>query len=144
MKFGLGCKNLKSQARSGRPKTVDFLVYAPSHKGNLTSSTQRVSDEIRIPHSNVVCYCHNLEISIQSCQIVPVIKILQNFWLTLIFIVCYSSRYGMAIVAAWGRRTMTLHPTWKCFQWREVLIAIVKKNLVYTIANELNIVSEAK
>ena len=53
---------------------------------NLVSSTQGVSGELGISQSSVVCHLNDLGKSIQSCQIVPhATKILQNFWLTLVF-----------------------------------------------------------
>ena len=51
---------------------------------NLASSTQRVSGELSISQSNVVCHLHNLSKSNQSFKIVShVTKIFQNIWLSI-------------------------------------------------------------
>ena len=59
-KFCSGCKNLDDQAKSARPKTEDTKV-------NPASSTWRVSGELGISQTSVVCNFHNLSRKIQSC-----------------------------------------------------------------------------
>ena len=82
-KFYLSFRNLDDQARLGRLKTVHSKAVLQAIEVNLASSTWRVSGELGLSLSSVVCYLHNLSKSIQSCKIVPyVTKILENFWLT--------------------------------------------------------------
>ena len=67
-KFPLGCKNFDNQARSNRPKTVDFETVPWAIKANPTSYTWRVSVELGISQSSVVRHLHNLGKSIWSCD----------------------------------------------------------------------------
>ena len=63
---------------SGRSKIMNS-------KANLVSSSRGVSGELSISQSNIFHHFHNLSKSIWSFWIVPhIIKILQNFWLTLV------------------------------------------------------------
>ena len=73
------CKNVDEQRKSDKRKTVYSEVLFPAIETNPTRSTQRVSGE-----SSMVCYLHDFGKSIRSCRI-NVAKILQNFWLTLVF-----------------------------------------------------------
>ena len=76
-KFGSVYKNLNDQAWSGRPKTIDFEAMFKAI--NLVSSTMRVSGELSISLSSVVCHLHNRDESIHSCEIVShVNRVLQN------------------------------------------------------------------
>ena len=71
--------------RSDRPKIVDSEAVIQAIQANLASSSWRISGEFCISLSNVVCYLHDLDKNIHSCQIVlTVTKILQNFRLTFI------------------------------------------------------------
>ena len=63
-KFHLGCKNLDEQAKSGRPKTVDSEALLQVIEANPASYTQRVSGELSISQSTVVCCLHNFSKSI--------------------------------------------------------------------------------
>ena len=47
-KFCLGCKNLDDQAKSGKPKTVNFKAMLKAIKAKLASNTQKVSGELSI------------------------------------------------------------------------------------------------
>ena len=85
-KFHLDCNNLNDQVRSGKPKSMDSKVVLQAIEANPENRIGRVSGELSITHSSVVCHLHNLSKSIQSCGIVPhIAKILQNFWLTQVF-----------------------------------------------------------
>ena len=76
-KFCLGYKSLDNQTKSDGSKNHGLQNSAPCHRGN---STQRISSELGISQSNVVCYLHDLGRSIWNCWIVlHVTKILQNF-----------------------------------------------------------------
>ena len=78
-KFHSGCKNLNDSARSVRLKT-EFAIEV-----KLLSHMQRVSGELSISLSSVVCCLHNLSKSIQGFWIVPhIAKISENFWLNLV------------------------------------------------------------
>ena len=84
-KFYTSCKDFKDQAKSDRLKTMDSEAVFQAIEANLVNSTQRVSDELSISQSSMICYLNKLGKNIWSCQIVPHIsKILQNFWLTLV------------------------------------------------------------
>ena len=88
-KFHSCCKNFDGQERLGRLKTV---IPRPEFIGaNLVSSTQRVSGDLDISRFSVVRHVHHLSKRIQSSWILlHVTKILQNFWLTHVYI---YSRY---------------------------------------------------
>ena len=59
----------------------------------------RVSGELSILQSSVVCHFHNLSKSIQSFQIVlHVTKILQNFWLTFIKFLIWIKEFIMFFI----------------------------------------------
>ena len=59
-------------------------------EANRASSTWKVSGELAISQLSVVRHFHDLGQSIRTCQIdTHVTKILQNFWLTLVFSVLY-------------------------------------------------------
>ena len=54
---------------------------------NLASSTRRVSGKLSISQSSVVYQIHDLCKRTQNYQILPdITKVLQNFWITLVFI----------------------------------------------------------
>ena len=57
------CKNLDDQVRSGQ-------VVLQTVEENLMSSTWRVSGELSILQSNMVCHYHNLNKSTWNYQIV--------------------------------------------------------------------------
>ena len=79
-----GCKNVNNQATAGKPKTVDPEVMLQTTEVN---STQRVSGELGILQSSVVCHLHDLGKRIRSCLTVPhITKILQNSWLNLVLV----------------------------------------------------------
>ena len=61
-KFYLGCKTFDDQARSGRPKTVDY-------EANPANSTRRLSGEFSISQTSAVSHLHKLNKNIQSCQV---------------------------------------------------------------------------
>ena len=83
-KFCLGCKN-SNWAMWGRPKSMNSKTVLQATEENPVSGTQRVSGELALSHSSVVCHLYNLSKSIQNCWILMhIIKILQNFWLTLV------------------------------------------------------------
>ena len=66
---------------------MDSEVMHQVLEAHLASSTERVSGELSISQSSVIRHFHNHGKSIQSYQIVPHInKILQNFWLTYVFV----------------------------------------------------------
>ena len=69
-KFRSSRKNLDDQARSGRPKTIDFEDVLLSIAVNPVSNTWRVSGELVILQFRVVNHLHNLGKSIPCCQIV--------------------------------------------------------------------------
>ena len=54
------CKNLHDQAKLGRPNTMDSEVALQATKGNLVSSSQRVSGELDISQSSVACHLQDL------------------------------------------------------------------------------------
>ena len=70
------CMNLDDQARSAKPKTVDFEAI----ETNLESSTWRVSGDLGISQSNVVGLLLDLNKSIQSCLIVPCYQNIPKLW----------------------------------------------------------------
>ena len=78
-KFHSCCKNLDDQARLGGLKSVNFEAVLQAIEA---STTQRVSGELSISQSCIVCYFgKNIRIS----RFVPsIMKILQNFWLILV------------------------------------------------------------
>ena len=83
-RFCSGC-NPNNQARSDKPKSVDSEVMLQAIRANQASSLWRVSGELGILQSRVVCHHNSLGRSIRSCRIVPyTTKILQNLWLTLV------------------------------------------------------------
>ena len=55
-KFCSGCKKFDDQARSGRSRTMD----SDTIEANVESSNQRVSGEISISQSSVICHLHDL------------------------------------------------------------------------------------
>ena len=57
--FHSGCKNVDDQAKSGRPKTVDFEATV----ANLASSSRRVSGEFSISKYSVVFYFYDLGVA---------------------------------------------------------------------------------
>ena len=59
-KFCLSCKHLDDQARSLRPKTVDFETMFETVEANL------VSEELSISLSSVFCYLHDYDKNIWS------------------------------------------------------------------------------
>ena len=84
-KFYWDCKNLDDQTSPGRPKNVDPEVVLQAIEVNPVSSSWRVSGKLGISQSSMIHHFHNLGKSIWNCRIVPhIIKILQNFWLTLV------------------------------------------------------------
>ena len=69
-----------------RLKTLDSVAVVLALEINPVSSTWSVSGELSISQPSLVNHLHNLSKSIQSYQIVlQVTKILQNFWLILLF-----------------------------------------------------------
>ena len=60
-KFHSGCKNLDDQVRSGKPKTAGSDAVLTDIKANPESSAWRVSGELGILLSSVVCNLHNLQ-----------------------------------------------------------------------------------
>ena len=66
-KFPFGSKNLEDQTRSGRPKIVYLKAVLQAIDANPVSSTWRVSGELGILLSGVVCQFHDLGNSIWSC-----------------------------------------------------------------------------
>ena len=82
----VGTKNLNNQAKPGKPKTMDSKAMPWAIKANPVSNTQQVSGELDISQFSVVCHLYNLSKIIWSYWIVlHVTKILQNFWLTLVY-----------------------------------------------------------
>ena len=65
-KFYPNCKNLNYQARLGKPKMVDSKPVFQAMEANLVSSTWRVSGELSISQSGVVCHFHDYGKSIDS------------------------------------------------------------------------------
>ena len=64
--------------------TLKNRLVLEATETNLVSRTGRVSGELGITQSSVVCHLHNVSKSIRSRQILPYItKILKNFWVTL-------------------------------------------------------------
>ena len=56
-----GCKRLNDQARASWPKNVDSKATLQATEENLASNTQRVSGELDISQSSVVCCLYNLK-----------------------------------------------------------------------------------
>ena len=83
-KFSGSCNNLDNQVRLNRPKTMDSKAVFQVREGNLASSFWRVSGELVIPQSSVVCHLYKLSKSIQNCCIVShIIKICEPNFLTI-------------------------------------------------------------
>ena len=70
-KLCLHCKNLDDWARSGRTKTGDSEFMLQVLKANPVSSNQRVSGELGISPSSVVCQLDDFSKSFLSCWNVP-------------------------------------------------------------------------
>ena len=71
---------------------VDSEAVPQALEANPVSDNQRVSSELRISQFSVVHYFQNFGKSMQSCQIVfHITKIMQNFLLTLVFVLISSS-----------------------------------------------------
>ena len=68
-KFCSGCMNLSNEARSIKPKTGNSKAVLQAIEANPVSSTQRVSGELDISQSSVICYLHDLGKDIQNCWI---------------------------------------------------------------------------
>ena len=91
-KFLSGCKNLDDQTRLSRFKIVDSEAIVQAIEENLVSNSRRVSGELGISQTSVVRHLHVLGKSTRRRWIVPhVTKILQNFWLTLVFLKVFST-----------------------------------------------------
>ena len=72
--------------RLGKPKTVTSEAGVKANETERASSSQRVKGEFSILQSCEVRHFHDFGKNIRSYRIVPhVTKILQNFWLTLVF-----------------------------------------------------------
>ena len=69
-KISLRSKNLDSQVRSSRPKTVDSEAVLQAIVANSASITWRVSGDQDISLSSMVRHLYDQSNSIQSCQIV--------------------------------------------------------------------------
>ena len=67
-------QNLDNRARSGGSKTVDSEAVLGAIEENPVSCTWRVSGELGIPQSSVVCYLYDHGESIWNCQIVLQVK----------------------------------------------------------------------
>ena len=76
-------KNLDDQTSSGRPKTMESPTMLKTVGGNLVDNSWRLSGELDILQSSVVCQLHNLHKSYRF--LLHIRKILQNFLLTLIY-----------------------------------------------------------
>ena len=75
-------KTLNSQAKSGRPKSINCKTVLKDIEADLMVNTWRVSGEFSNSESNVVGHFHDLDKTIHNCQIVAhVTKIVQNNWL---------------------------------------------------------------
>ena len=82
-KICLDCKDLNNQTVSGRPKTVDIEAMLQPIEVNPANSTWRISGELVILKSSMVCHFHDLSKSIWIYCIGPYItKILENFSFT--------------------------------------------------------------
>ena len=69
-------------------KTVDSVLQII--EANMASFTRRVLGELDILQSSVICYLHDHSKNIQSYRILHFVsKILQNFWLIVIFYTCF-------------------------------------------------------
>ena len=66
-KFHSGCKNLENQAELGRPKTMDSKSVLEAIEKTLVNSTLRLSGELGITQSSVICHIHDQGKSIWSC-----------------------------------------------------------------------------
>ena len=53
-------ENLDDQARSNEPKTIYIEAVLQAIAANPVSSTQRVSGELSISQSSVICHLRNL------------------------------------------------------------------------------------
>ena len=79
-KFCSGCKNLDNQASSGKPKIMDCEVALQAIEVNPMSNTLKVSDKLdTFTTFAKASWAAELCLSCTS-------KILQNFWLILVFI----------------------------------------------------------
>ena len=65
-KFYSGYKNIDHQTRSGRSKTKDSETMLQDREVNPGSSTWRISGELGISQSRVVCHLYNFGESIWS------------------------------------------------------------------------------
>ena len=70
-KFCSVCKNLNDQARVDKPKSMDSEAMFQTIETNLVSNTWRVSGELDISHSSMICHRHNFGKSILNLQTVP-------------------------------------------------------------------------
>ena len=96
-----GCKNLNDQARSSRFNSMDFEAILLTIAANPTSNTRRVSGKLNGSQCYVIRHLDDLNKSIQRCRIVPhVTKILQNFWPTQVFSLCWLS-FASDIYICW-------------------------------------------
>ena len=78
--FCSGSKNLDNQARSCRPKSMDFKAVLQVLVANPASSSQRVSGKLSISQSWRVCFFHDLIKSIWICwNVFHFTKILKIF-----------------------------------------------------------------
>ena len=66
-KFLLDYNNFDNQSRSGKPKIMDSEAVLQAIEVNLEIGSQKVSGELGISQSSVVCHFHNLGKSIWSC-----------------------------------------------------------------------------
>ena len=78
--------DLQEPWQSGRPKTVDSQVVLQTWEANLMSSTQRVWVELGSSQSNVVYQLDDLTKISGAAELSRVTKILQNFWLTRVYL----------------------------------------------------------
>ena len=69
-KFRSDSKNLDNQTRSGRPKTVDYVILLKAMEINSASSTRRVWSKLGISQSSVVRHLYDLCKNIWSCRII--------------------------------------------------------------------------
>ena len=77
-------KNPNNQEKSS--KTADSKALLQAIKASPVSSKRSVSCEYRFSHSSAVRHLYILDKIIRSCRIVPhVTKMMQNFWLMLVF-----------------------------------------------------------
>ena len=84
-KFHSSHWNLDEKARSGWPQSMGSQAVLQAIVVKLASNTWRISGELNISQSSVVCHFNNYSKRIWSCWIMTnITEILQIFWVILL------------------------------------------------------------